>query len=78
MTLNDTKYQKNTDHFDKIGSHDWALKDMDFQILDFPALPEPGIPGSELQDPGAGAAGIGRFPSLYTQTPGQPPLRPLC
>ena len=27
MTLNDTKYQKNTDHFDKIGSHDWALKD---------------------------------------------------
>ena len=26
MTLNDTKYQKNTNHFDKIGSHDLALK----------------------------------------------------
>ena len=25
MTLNDTKYQKNTNHFDKIGSHDLAL-----------------------------------------------------
>ena len=33
MTLNDTKYQKNTNHFDKIGSHDFALNFSSSQTL---------------------------------------------